>query len=147
MENAKFTGFLGRGWKFPPEFSRRDCGPLMSEAEQDIQESIIILLSTRMNERIMQSRYGCDLNGEVFEAMNVTFLTMLKDHLAFSIRNYEPRVELIDIIMDTSGVYEGRVKIDVQYFIRNINDRKNVVYPFYFKEGTNVSPASFPADQ
>lgn len=146
MADRYHTGFLGRGWKFPPEFSRETCGPLMSEAEEDIRESLCILLSTRMRERVMQSHYGCNLIGEIFEAMNVNFLTILKDHITMSIKTYEPRIELIDVIMDTSQVYEGQVIISVSYFIRNINRRDSIVYPFFLKEGTNVAPNAFPAN-
>jgi phage baseplate assembly protein W len=146
MNDNLFPGFLGRGWKFPPEFTRAQCGPLMSEAEQDIKESLHILLSTRMGERVLQATYGCNLIREVFESMNVTFLTMLKNHVRMSIERYEPRVDIIDVIMDTIGIYDGYIMIDVQYFIRAVNRRDNIVYPFYLNEGTNVAESSFPTN-
>ncbi len=144
MNDTLFTGFLGRGWKFPPEFSRAQCGPLMSEAEEDIRESLQILLSTYLGERVMQPGFGCNLDRQVFESMNVTFLAMLKNQIQQAIDVYEPRVDVIEVLMDTSGIYEGRILIDIQYNIRAINRRDNIVYPFYLNEGANVPEISFP---
>ena len=144
MIDKKYTGFLGRGWKFPPEFSRETGGPLMSEAETDIKESLVILLSTSARERVMQSAYGCNLAGQLFEAMNVTFLTMLKDHVTMSIKLYEPRIELLDITMLTENLTDGILDISISYYIRNINRRDSIVYPFFLNEGTHVAADSFP---
>ena len=50
MQNK--NSFLGKGWAFPPEFSHNDNPTRMSNYEEDIRQSLIILLSTRTGERI-----------------------------------------------------------------------------------------------
>ena len=47
--------FLGVGWSFPPEFHRHgdSLAVKMVAEEDDIRESLTILLSTRPGERIM----------------------------------------------------------------------------------------------
>ena len=47
MQNK--NSFLGKGWAFPPEFSHNDNPTRMSNYEEDIRQSLIILLSTRTN--------------------------------------------------------------------------------------------------
>ena len=70
-ENAK--SFLGTGWSFPPRFSKQAEGLELSSFEDDIAESLYILLSTTPGERIMNPEYGCDLQSQVFQNINNTF--------------------------------------------------------------------------
>ena len=140
--------FLGRGWKFPPQFSRDINGPLMVQDFEDIQESLHILLKTRVRERIMQSGYGSNLELLLFESMSTTFLTFMKDQIANAILTYEPRVNLIQVAIDARQQFDdqnrGTIVILIDYEVRGTNRRDNIVYPFYLNEGTNVSEASFP---
>ena len=51
--------FLGRGWKFPVQIDPATGRVGMSELEQDIKESIYILLATAPGERVMRPDFGC----------------------------------------------------------------------------------------
>lgn len=68
----KERSFLGTGWSFPPEFNRHSGNVKMVSEEQDIEESLRILLSTRLGERVMIPRFGCDLTDLLFESINLT---------------------------------------------------------------------------
>ena len=46
--------FLGRGWSFPPDFQNDKRTTRMSEYEEDIRQSLIILFSTRVGERFTE---------------------------------------------------------------------------------------------
>src|SRR4249920_3328180 len=123
--------FLGRGWSFPPQFDRAAKGVLMLEEEADIQSSLEILLSTKLGERIMQPTYGCNLDEMVFEAMNLTILTYMKDIIQNAILYHEPRIELEKLEIDTSNQNEGMLLIVLNYKVRTTNSRYNYVYPYY----------------
>ena len=60
MAEKQDKRFLGTGWAFPPEFHRygEQAGVKLVSEEEDIRESLGILLSTRPGERIMQPGYG-----------------------------------------------------------------------------------------
>lgn len=131
--------FLGRGWSFPPEFDRQAGAVLMLEEETDIQSSLYILLSTRLGERVMLPGYGCNMDSLVFEAMNLTLLTYLKDLVENAILYHEPRIELDKVIIDTTSQNEGLLLIEIHYNVRTTNSRYNYVYPFYLNEGTNLT--------
>ena len=60
--NNLFNSFLGTGWKFPPEFNNQTGTVEMVSDYTDIKESLDILLSTSLGERVMQPDYGCNLN-------------------------------------------------------------------------------------
>ena len=66
------NSFLGRGWSFPPSFDNTIGEVVMQQGEADIQESLKILLSTSLGERIMQPRYGCNLTDLLFETLDTT---------------------------------------------------------------------------
>jgi phage baseplate assembly protein W len=70
--------FLGTGWNFPPEFSKRG-NVIMVSAEEDIRQSLFILLSTSPGERVMQPNFGCGLKNQVYENINESTVTILKD--------------------------------------------------------------------
>ncbi|ATL48374.1 hypothetical protein COR50_15060 [Chitinophaga caeni] len=130
--------FLGRGWSFPPKFDKAAKGLVMLEEEADIESSLSILLSTKLGERVMQPTFGCNLDNMVFESMNLTMLTYVKDLVENAILYHEPRIELEGIEIDTGNQYEGVLNIEIQYMVRTTNSRYNYVYPYYINEGTNV---------
>jgi phage baseplate assembly protein W len=130
--------FLGKGWSFPPTFDLSSRALDISVAEKDIQESLHILLTTRIGERIMQPRYGCNLEDYVFENINRTFVTFIYDLVETAILYFEPRIDLENVFVRQDNVLEGMLEIEVVYRIRATNTRSNVVFPFYKTEGNNI---------
>lgn len=130
--------FLGRGWGFPPEFGRRAKSVHMVAAERDIEESLRILLSTAPGERVMQPAYGCGMKRQVFGTINETTLSLIEDSIRRAVLFFEPRITLDDVETDTSRVYDGVLSIKLVYTVRATNSRSNMVYPFYFLEGTDI---------
>jgi len=132
--------FLGTGWSFPPTFSRLSGSVDMVRNDLDIQESLFVLLSTPLGERIMLPQYGCDIWRMVFRNMNTTLMTQLQDAVAQAILNWEPRIEVISIDVKPDATTDGLVTITVNYVIRLTNTRSNLVYPFYLGEATIPPP-------
>jgi len=131
--------FLGSGWGFPPEFNMNSKAVRMVSGEEDIDESLRILMATAPNERIMQPAYGCGLKLLVFENINESTLTLIRDTIQRAVLFFEPRIDLEDIEIDEGRAYEGLLSIKLNYRVRTTNSRSNLVYPFYFQEGTNIS--------
>lgn len=132
--------FLGIGWGFPPEFHKRAdaLGVKMVAEEEDIGESLRILLSTNPGERVMQPSYGCGLKAMVFATINESTITELKDIIERAVLFFESRITLEDIDVNTEGALDGILKIQLNYSVRKTNTRSNIVYPFYFREGSQV---------
>ncbi|MCR9173196.1 MAG: GPW/gp25 family protein [bacterium] len=130
--------FLGTGWSFPPEFRRGTDDTSMSSGEKDIEESLKILLSTQLGERIMIPEYGCDLTELIFSPLDLTLKTFVSDLIRTAILYYEPRINVEKINIDTVNEIEGELILEVDYIIRATNSRRNIVFPFYRNEGTDV---------
>lgn len=130
--------FLGQGWGFPPEFTKGDHSVKMIADEEDIRSSLEILLSTSIGERIMQPTYGCDLKKLLFETLDTGLKAYIEDLIRTAILYHEPRIRLDEITL-IAKPDEGRIDIILDYTIRASNSRYNFVYPFYLREGTEIS--------
>ncbi len=136
MENSK-NSFLGKGWAFPPTFNNATGTVEMVSDEEDIRQSLHILLSTSQGERVMQPDYGCNLNDYIFDGLNSTTIGYIKERVANSILYYEPRIVVERIEVTNAGSVdnlEGRFLIDLTYTIPGTNSRFNYVYDFYKNE-------------
>lgn len=130
--------FLGRGWGFPPTFNKTIKGVEMVENEDDINSSLEILFSTRIGERIMQPKYGCNLDELMFESLTTTLATFIKDLIETAILYFETRIDVNKIDLE-QVVEQGLIIISLDYRVRATNSRGNFVYPFYQNEGTNIN--------
>ena len=134
-DQNKYISFLGTGWSFPPSFSKDTKSLKMTSGREDIEQSLQILLSTELGERVIETEYGCDLSGMIFESIDLSLETLLKDKIETSILYYEPRITLEGVSIDTTKSYEGIIMIGIDYTIRITNSRYNFVFPFYKEEG------------
>src|SRR6201991_3410718 len=129
--------FLGTGWAFPPVFEYNTASVTLVSGVKDIEESLNILLSTSLGERVMQPGYGCNLVSHVFDALDSSIIGYLKDRVKNSILFYESRINLESINVTPAGSadsLEGRFTIAVEYTIPNVNSRFNYVYDYYLNE-------------
>jgi uncharacterized protein len=135
--NKVFNSFLGTGWSFPPAFNREAGSVELVSNEEDIRQSLNILLSTTLGERVMQPRYGCDLTNYIFETMNSSVIGYLKDRVKNAILYFEPRIvaEKIEVTSaDSFDLIEGKFTISIDYSIPGTNSRFNYVYDYYKNE-------------
>jgi phage baseplate assembly protein W len=132
-----FKSFLGTGWAFPPAFDKESGSVKLVSNEEDINESLNILLSTSLGERVMQPDYGCNLVDYLFEPLSSSMIGFIKDRVEKAILIYEPRIiaEKIEVTDDGSfDLIEGKFIISVEYSIPGTNSRFNYVYDYYKNE-------------
>jgi phage baseplate assembly protein W len=134
----KNRSFLGKGWAFPPVFDPVSNSVEMVEEEKDIYQSLWIIISTIPGERVMQPLFGCNLHKMIFKRINTQTLTEIKDLIYMAVINDEPRVDLHEVLTRIHPEEPSRVDITLSYTIRLTNVRTNMVYPFYFREGTDI---------
>ncbi|MEO0555608.1 MAG: GPW/gp25 family protein [Bacteroidota bacterium] len=135
MDESK--AFLGRGWKFPVSFKKGYKGTELSQYEQDIKESLIILLSTIRGERVMNPGYGTNVRDLIFEPLDVSTGTLMAEEVKKAILIHEPRV-FVDKITPIQEELNGFLELTIDYTIISTNTRSNLVFPFYQNEGTNI---------
>ena len=138
MTEDNQKSFLGSGWSFPPRFLDNTQGIEMSKDDDDIAESLYILLSTLPGERLMNPEYGCDLHSQVFKNITNSTKVIIEDLIATAILYSEPRVRLISVDVNDRGHMQGMITVSITYEVKGVNSRRNMVYPFYLAEGTDL---------
>lgn len=126
--------FIGSGWSFPPAFDKKTSSVVMSTGTQDIEESLRIIFSTALGERIMNPLFGCALDSTVFEVMNASRISYLENLIRTAIIYHEARIDADRITVEPDQL-AGRLMIAVGYRVRGSNSRFNFVYPYYLNEG------------
>lgn len=129
--------FLGRGWNFSPTFTK-DKGVKVIAYEDDIQQSLYILFSTFPGERVHRFNYGCPLRKYVYEVMNTSTVTQIRNDIEKAVTLFEPRILLEEVSFE-EDTEQGILLIKLNYTINRTNKRSNMVYPFYLHEGTDIT--------
>lgn len=128
--------FLGRGWSMPIQLDPRAGGIASVAYEDDIRQSIRIILETAPGERVMRPNFGCGIHELVFTHMDSTSLQRIRSVVEEALRRCEARIEVIEVTVDDAATSEGELLVQVDYRVRKTNQRDNLVFPFYFSEGT-----------
>jgi uncharacterized protein len=122
--------FLGTGWKFPiiPDRS----GSLgYIDGDANVEQSLHILLMTALGERVMRSDFGTQAPRLVFSPGSVQYLRLLENTVREAVRDWEPRVDLTQVIAEADPVEEFKITVSISYTVRRTNTRNNLVFPFY----------------
>jgi phage baseplate assembly protein W len=134
MSNA----FLGRGWKFPVRVDPTTGRVAMSEFEQDIKESIYIILATAPGERVMRPDFGCGIHDLVFSPMSSVTLGLFESRVREAITRWEARVDILKVDIGTKDASRGKLEIELSCQVRDTNTEFNLVFPFYLTEGAGA---------
>lgn len=136
--------FLGIGWAFPVRVGK-DGAIAPSQYEDNIKESIQVILGTAKGERQMRSDFGCGIHELVFARNNTATAGMAAYHVEQALIRWEPRIELLKVDAfpdrETKGgvsVPSERLIITVEYRVIATNSIFNLVYPFYLTEGAGA---------
>jgi len=136
--DSSIATYLGKGWDFPPTFLEKQGEVKIVSDIEDIEQSLQIIITTRQGERLMRPKFGCDLTDKIFENLNATQTTIMKNQIKEAIVLYEPRIEVIKVALDTQNFLEGKFLIKIEYMIRATNTRRNIVFPYYITEATDI---------
>jgi len=122
--------FIGRGWAFPVHTDATGSVALVS-GDQEIIESIRLILGTAPGERPMRPEFGCAIHDLVFAPADAATAGQIAYAVRISLERWETRITLTDVVVGFEAVEQGTLLIDVQYTLRDSNDPRNLVFPFY----------------
>jgi uncharacterized protein len=104
----------------------------MSADEENIRQSIFLILSTAPGERVMRPNFGCGIHNMVFSLNNATTAGMLAFDVRQALTRWERRIEILDVTA-TADPAGARMLIHIEYRVEATNSRFNLVYPFYLQ--------------
>jgi phage baseplate assembly protein W len=127
--------FLGGGWSLPSLIQERRIA--VSSDEQNIRESLWIILATAPGERVMRPDFGCGLHDLVFSVADAATLGRVRKEVWDALVLWEPRIDVTDVDVETKSRGEVLL-INIHYRVRTTNNFFNLVYPFYLTVGTQA---------
>lgn len=105
----------------------------MAADQQEIEESLAILFSTQLGERLFHNDFGCSLIDYQFAGNDNITLLRIKDMISRAVKKHEPRITLEQVDVNTDDIMKGKLLINLSYTIKATNSRYNMVYPYYFE--------------
>jgi uncharacterized protein len=124
--------FLGRGWKYPVEVDRAG-GIAMSELDESIRQSMLIILGTAPGERVMRPNFGCNIHDLVYAPNNLNTASLAAHYCIEALGKWEPRIEEVEARAEPPDSDNNRLDITIKYKVRASNTSRNLVYPFYIR--------------
>lgn len=127
--NQNLDKYVGKGFSFPLAMNVQGNITLSSH-DKNVEESIRIILGTRLGERVYRPDFGSRLSELVFAPMNTQTLLMVRLYVREALERWEPRIS-IDGVYTEPDPNKGRLDITIQYHTKENYDLRSIVYPFY----------------
>jgi phage baseplate assembly protein W len=105
---------LGQGLSFPPRVGA-DGRLARSAGEDNVRESIRVILMTEAGERLMREEFGCGLRQYLFEPNTKATRQRIQDSIVNAVTRWEPRVSLDAVTVDADDNDPRRVNIVVLF--------------------------------
>ena len=122
--------FVGSGIAYPMRIGPSGGIALVSR-DEEIAESMRLILGTSPGERPMRPDFGCPIHEHIFAPTDATTAGLIGFEVRNALRRWEPRIEVHDVEVTPADDQPSLLYIDISYEIRTTNDRRNLVFPFY----------------
>ena len=122
--------FVGRGIAFPMRIGPTGGIALVSR-DEEIAESMRLILGTSPGERPMRPEFGCPIHDHVFAPADATTTGLIAFEVRNALNRWEPRIDVLDVVVTRDDDQPTLLYIDITYSIRDTNDPRNLVFPFY----------------
>ena len=137
MSNEK--DFLGRGLRFPVSINLNG-GVSSSQLEENVRQSLFVILGTAQGERVTRPNFGCRIHDLMFAPNNPMTSARAEVFCAEAIYKFEPRIEKVTCAANAHPDEPNRLDIRIEYVIAGKNDKRNLVYPFYLRSEDDDEP-------
>lgn len=130
MANDK--DFLGKGLRFPVSINLNG-GVSSSQLEENVRQSLFVILGTAPGERLNRPDFGCRIHDLVFAPNSPMTAARAKVYCEEAIYKFEPRIEKAVCWPAANADEPNRLDLRIEYVIAGKNDKRNLVFPFYLK--------------
>jgi len=128
--NTAADDFVGRGWAFPLRLDSTGVFAL-SAGDDDVAESIRLILGTSPGERPMRPEFGCPIHELVFDTVDASLAGRVGSLVEAALTRWEPRIDVLRVTASPDPAAPHVLRIAVDYRVSATNDRRNLVFPFY----------------
>jgi uncharacterized protein len=115
----------GKGISFPPRVGA-DGRVSWSEGEENVRESIRVILLTEQRERLRLPTFGGSLALYLFEPNTVTTRQLIKDRITKELAQWEPRVSVVDVSVEADETDPQAAVATITYRLVATNKQETV---------------------
>lgn len=128
--------FMGSGLAFPLKVNAQTGRFVMSRYEDNIHESVRLILQTYQGERVMRPDFGAVAENVLFTDLNAAALTDMENRVREALEEHEPRITNVSVKALREN--RGELNVEISYTVRTTNNLYSKVYPFYVLEGAGA---------
>src|SRR3546814_21012866 len=95
-------------------------GPILVGGAEKVEQSLRLILFTTPGERVLRPEFGCGLRDLVFRPTTTTFRAQVADNVRTAIQRWGPRVDLIDVLVETAAIAPTLVDLHIRSAERRV---------------------------
>lgn len=132
------NSILGTGMKFPPCVDRATGRFAVSSDQENVRDSIYLLLMTARGERLTAPGFGSNLAAYAFQTVDLTTVSMLERDIRRVLLDNEPRVADVAVEVQRSPNDFACLQVTIRYLLIDSQQPQNLVFPFYIADAGGV---------
>ena len=114
VSTSRAPSIYGQGLSFPPRVGA-DGRLAWSAGEENVRESMRLILLTEPGERLMREAFGCGLRRFLFEPNTATTRQLIRERISQAIGRWEPRVALDDVAVEPDDADPRLVAVTITF--------------------------------
>jgi phage baseplate assembly protein W len=122
--------FVGRGVSFPMDVNANGAMAVAGGARK-LEQAMGLVLATYPGERPFRPYFGSRLRDFVFEGASIDVFAGIEREVRDALAKWEPRVRVQNVVVYPDISEEHRLNIEITYVVKDENDPRNLVFPFY----------------
>ncbi len=104
-----------KGWKFPVQVNKITGKIETIEDNENIKQSVRVILGTQKYERKIVPTFGTDLRSYMFEIVDPPFISTLKSAISSSLKMWEKHIEDLEVSVKASPGPISVVEANIDY--------------------------------
>ncbi len=104
-----------KGWKFPIQVDKVTGKIKTVEDNENIKQSIRVILGTQLHERKIVPNFGTDLRSYMFEVVDPTFVSTLKRSVQSSLEMWQEHIDELYVGVNASSGAVSKVEVNIDY--------------------------------
>jgi phage baseplate assembly protein W len=127
---------LGKGVRFPVTVNLTG-GISSSSFEDNVRQSLFVILGTAPGERLMRPEFGCRIHDLMFAPNNHATAALARYYCEEAIYKFEPRVARVKVTAEACATDATRLDLHIDYELAGKPGPRSLVYPFYLRSAAD----------
>lgn len=107
-----------KGWKFPIALDKVTGKIKTVEDNENIKQSVRMILETQKEERKVVPEFGSDLRSYMFEVVNTTFVSGVKSSVRSAIERWQEHIMDLNVSVNASNGSVAKVEVNIDYITK-----------------------------